>query len=345
MWGGLSVCSRLSAGARSALILLLFAATAFAADGDLQKAQIGDLKLQSGQVIRDCTIGYRTYGALNADKSNAVLFPTWFTGRSESLKSLVGPAGIINPSGLFIVLVDALGDGVSSSPSNSKLQPRMQFPQFTIRDMVESQHQLLTQKLGIQHLRAVMGISMGGMQTFAWITAYPGFMDKAIPIVGSPKLSSIDLLLWNAEKHAIEAGADWKHGNYQTPPVETMRAVADIHEFALTTPARRVHDTPAAAFDQFLKSTEADTLKGFDANDWLRQLEAMIAQDVGPASATKAKLLIVVSAQDHMVNPTSALEFAKQAHAETLVLESDCGHLATGCESAHLSAAVNKFLH
>jgi homoserine O-acetyltransferase len=260
----------------------------------------------------------------------------------------VGPTGIINPAGLFVILVDALGDGVSSSPSNSKLQPRMQFPQFTIRDMVESQHKLLTEKLGIQHLRVVMGISMGGMQTFAWITAYPDFMDKAIPIVGSPQLSSIDLLLWNAEKHAIEAGADWKHGNYQTPPVETMRAVADIHEFALTTPARRVHDTPAtpaATFDQFLKTTEADTLKGFDANDWLRQLEAMIAQDAGPATAAKAKLLIVVSAQDHMVNPTSALEFAKQAHAETLVLDSDCGHLATGCESAKLSAAVNKFLH
>jgi homoserine O-acetyltransferase len=328
-----------------AWLYFLFATAAFAADGDLQKAQIGDLKLQSGQVIRNCVIGYRTYGTLNADKSNAVLFPTWFTGRTESLKGQVGPTGTLNPADLFVILVDALGDGVSSSPSNSKLQPRLQFPQFTIRDMVESQHKFLTEKLGIHHLRAVMGISMGGMQTFAWITAYPDFMDKAIPIVGSPKLSSIDLLLWNAEKHAIEAGADWKHGNYQTPPAETMRAVADIHEFALTTPARRVHDTPAASFDQFLKTNEADTLKGFDANDWLRQLEAMIAQDVGPASAAKAKLLVVVSAQDHMVNPTSALEFAKQTHAETLVLESDCGHLATSCENARLSAAVNKFLH
>jgi homoserine O-acetyltransferase len=328
-----------------AWLYFLFATAAFAADGDLQKTEIGDLELQSGQVIRNCVIGYRTYGLLNTDKSNAVLFPTWFTGRSESLKGQVEPTGTINPAGLFVILVDALGDGVSSSPSNSKLQPRMQFPQFTIRDMVESQHKLLTKKLGIQHLRAVMGISMGGMQTFAWITAYPDFMDKAIPIVGSPKLSSIDLLLWNAEKHAIEAGADWKHGNYQTPPVETMRAVADTHEFALTTPAGRVHATPPAGFDQFLTSTEAEMLKSFDANDWLRQLEAMIAQDAGPASAAKAKLLVVVSAQDHMVNPTSALEFAKQAHAETLVLESDCGHMATACESAKLSAAVNKFLH
>jgi homoserine O-acetyltransferase len=189
-----------------------------------------------------------------------------------------------------------------------------------------------------------MGISMGGMQTFAWITAYPDFMDKAIPIVGSPKLSSYDLLLWNAEMHAIEAGSDWKGGNYETPPAETMRAVDDIHEFALTTPAHRVKDTPAAGFDQYLKLDEAHMLKSFDANDWLRQLQAMIAQDVGPASKVKAKLLVVASAQDHMVNPTSALAFARQAHAETLVLDSDCGHLATSCESPKLAAAIMKFL-
>ena len=329
---------------RLGFVSLFLVAAAWGADGDLQSAQIGDLKLASGQVIRDCLIGFRTYGVLNADKSNAVLFPTWFGGRSESLKGLVRPGGVVNPAGLFVILVDALGDGVSSSPSNSSLQPRMKFPRFTMRDMVESQHRLLTEKLGIKHLRAVMGISMGGMQTFAWITAYPDFMDRAIPIVGSPKLSSIDLLLWNAEKHAIEAGADWKGGNYRAPPVETMRAVADMHEYALTTPSRRVKDTPAAGFDQFLKTSEAAMLKGFDANDWLRQLEAVMAQDVGPASAVKAKLLVVVSAQDHMVNPAAALAFAQAAHAETLVLDSDCGHLATGCESAKLSAAVAKFL-
>jgi len=323
----------------------LFAAAALGADGDLQKAQIGDLKLQSGEVIRHCVIGYRTYGTLNADRSNGVLFPTWFSGRSENLKGFVAPGGLVNPSGLFVILVDALGDGVSSSPSNSALQPRMKFPRFTIRDMVESQHKLLTENLGIHHLRAVMGISMGGMQTFAWITAYPDFMDQAIPIVGSPKLSSIDLLLWSAEKHAIEAGVDWKGGNYQTPPVETMRAVDDMHQFALTTPARRVKDTPAAGFDVFLKKNEAEMLEDFDANDWLRQLEAMIAQDVGPAGAVKAKLLVVVSAQDHMVNPESAMEFAHELKAQMLVLDGDCGHLATNCEAGKLSASVTRFLH
>ncbi len=84
----------------------------------------------------------------------------------------------------FVVTIDAIGNGVSSSPSNSKSQPRLSFPNFTIRDMVESEHRLATETFGIKHLHAVMGISMGGMQTFEWITAYPDFMDAAVPMAG-----------------------------------------------------------------------------------------------------------------------------------------------------------------
>ena len=118
-----------------------------------------------------------------------------------------------------MIAVDALGDGVSSSPSTSPTQPRMTFPKFTIRDMVESQHRLLTGTLQIRHVDTVMGISMGGMQTFEWMTAYPEFMNRAIAIVGSPQLTSMDLLLWTAEKHTMEAGKDWMNGDYRKPPV------------------------------------------------------------------------------------------------------------------------------
>ena len=116
-------------------------------------------------MIRDCRVGYRTFGTLNADKSNVVLFPTWAGGTTEQLKSNIGPGRVVNSEKFFVVAVDALGNGVSSSPSNSTLQPRMSFPKFTIRDSVNTQHELLTKVLQINHLKAVVGVSMGGMQT------------------------------------------------------------------------------------------------------------------------------------------------------------------------------------
>src|SRR5260370_35274508 len=100
---------------------------------------LGTSSSKSGAVIRDCRIGYHTLGKLNDDKSNAVLWPTWFTGSSEQLAPLVGPAGYVGSSRFFVILVDALGNGVSSSPSNSSVQPRMDFPVFTIGDMVNTQ--------------------------------------------------------------------------------------------------------------------------------------------------------------------------------------------------------------
>jgi homoserine O-acetyltransferase len=319
----------------------------------IKLAPMRNFQLEDGQTIRDLQIGYRTVGTLNADKSNAILWPSWFTGTSAQLLFFVGPGKLLDPSKYFVILVDALGDGVTTSPSNSVDQPHMRFPEFTIRDMVNAEYKLATERLGLKHLYAVIGISMGGMQTFQWMVAYPDFMDKAIPIVGSPKLTSYDLLLWTAEEHAIEADAAWNHGDYASTPVKGMATAADIHSLNLTTPAYRVANTPPQDFPQFLAKTEQDTLKSFDANDWIRQLQAMMAQDVSKpfggsmekaATVVRARVLVIPSAQDHMVNPTPALDFGKLIHAQTLELTSDCGHLSPGCEGKKMDSAIQEFL-
>ena len=320
---------------------------------ELKFAELGDFRLESGEAIRDCRIGYRTFGKLNTEKSNAVLFPTWFGGTTENLVGYIAPGKLVNPEKYFVILADALGDGVSSSPSNSKRQPHMKFPAFAIRDMVNAEHQLVEKVLNIPHLRGVIGISMGGMQTFQWIVAYPGFMDRAIPIVGSPKLTSYDLLLWQAGIHAIQADVNWKGGDYTSPPEAGLRTLADIDGLAIETPSYRVRETKPEDFKKFIEKSEHDTIHGFDANNWIRQASAMMGHDVSrpfggdmrkAAASVKARVLVIVGLQDHMVNPQPALAFARLLQAHTLELDSDCGHLAPDCQAVKVDAAVERHL-
>ena len=121
----------------------------FSAHGQEQKfAELGDYKLENGDVIRDLTIGYRTFGTMNHDRSNIVLYLTWAGGRTSQLSLKPTDAGkLIDTSKYFVVAIDALANGISSSPSNSKLQPRMKFPQYTFRDLINTEHLFLTKLL------------------------------------------------------------------------------------------------------------------------------------------------------------------------------------------------------
>src|SRR6185369_3689818 len=315
-----------------------------------QFANIGDLKLQNGGVIRNCRIGYRTFGQLNADKSNVVVFTTWAGGTTEQLQSSIGPGKLVDSTRYFVIAIDALSNGVSSSPSNSRLQPRMKFPKFTLRDTVESQHRLLTEVLHIDRVKAIVGISMGGMQVFQWLVSYPQFMEKAVPIVGSPRLAPYDLLLWQAQIEALMRDRDWNGGNYTRNPARALDFA--FGELLLTTPTDYNRRTTREKVLADLEKARGDA-KRFDANDKIRQDQAMMALDVSrdfggslerAARAVKAKVLVVVAKFDHVVTPGPASEFASLLGAKLLELESDCGHLATACESRRLNEAVAEFL-
>lgn len=320
-----------------------------AAEGAQQFAELGSCKLESGQQIAGCRIGYRTWGKLNADGTNAVLAPTWFTGNSEGLGNALVQSKIVDPAKYFVIVVDALGDGVSSSPSNSKSQPRMQFPAFTIRDMVNAEYRVATEALKLKHLHAVIGISMGGMQTFEWMVDYPDFMDLAVPVVGSTRLTAYDLLLWHAEEDATRNDPAWKGGNYEKNP--PLLQVAVLHDMNLSTPAHYAREVGRDGFAKRYETYRTAYGTEFDDNDRLYQLEAMIHHDIAhggsmeaAAKLVKAKMLVVPSEQDHMVNPGPAMAFAKLLGAKTLLLTSDCGHLAPGCEGEKVQAAVGAFL-
>src|SRR5882672_10793665 len=221
-------------------------------EGAQQFAELGDMKLQGGAAIQDFHLGYRTLGKLNAQRSNAILWPTWLGGKSQDLLQFLGPGKVVDTSIYFVVLADAIGDGVSTSPSNSKHQPIMKFPTFTIRDMVEAEHRLLTEVLHISHLRAVMGVSMGGMQTFEWAVTYPEFMDLAIPIAGSPQSTSFDKLLWMSQIDALELDPAWNRGNPTGPLTRGFAVSEEIGQMDLTSPAYRVAHTAPNDFNAYV---------------------------------------------------------------------------------------------
>jgi homoserine O-acetyltransferase len=285
-----------------------------------QMAHLGDFRLESGEVIRDCGIGYRTLGQLDASRSNAVLVTTWFQGTSRQLVRQIGPGKLVDSSRYFVIMVDAFGNGVSSSPSNSSLQPACEFPTFTIGDMVESQYQLITRRFHLTHLKAVLGISMGGMQVFQWMTAYPDFMDQGISIVGSPRSQPDDLIRLQALIQAVRAHPPWK------------RAVLALRQWM-----------PRTALNEL----------SIDANDHVCQAQAVMALDITApfggsmaraAAAIRATMLVVGTWQDREVNPAPAFELARMARAESLELDGRCGHQAPSCEQAALWSAVARFL-
>lgn len=324
------------------LFLALQLLTVVASAQQQQFANLGNLKLQNGGVIRDCRIGYRTFGTLNPDKSNVVVLLTWASGTTEQLVSSVGPGRLIDSSSYYVVAIDALSNGVSSSPSNSRLQPRMRFPQFTMRDTIESQHQLLTKVLKLDRVKAIVGISMGGMQVFQWLVSYPDFMEQAIPIVGTPRPAPYDIVLWQAQIEALMRDRDWKGGNYTVNPARALDFA--FGELLLSTPTdynrRKTREQTLADLEKARRDT-----KRFDANDKIRQVQAMLQLDASrDVGAVKAKVFVVVAKHDHVVTPGPATEFASRIGAKLLELDSDCGHLATSCESRLLNNAIAAFL-
>jgi homoserine O-acetyltransferase/O-succinyltransferase len=320
--------------------------------GAEQFAELGDLKLQGGGAIQDFRLGYRTLGALNAGKSNAILWPSWLGGKSEDLLQFLGPGKVVDTTNYFVVLVDAIGNGVSSSPSNSSKQPLMKFPVFTIRDMVEAEHRLLIEVLHISHLRAVMGISMGGMQTFEWAVAYPDFTDLAIPMLGSPQSTSFDKLVWTAQIDAIELDPAWNHGNPTGPLTRGFAVSEQIDQMNLTSPAYRVAHTSPKEFEAFLADIKKRAAgDGGTASNQIRQREAIISLDIPgelgltlaeSAKKVRAKMLVVVSPQDQKVNPIPAREFADAIAAPIVTLDSPCGHISLDCIS--VGPTVARFL-
>jgi homoserine O-acetyltransferase len=316
---------------------------------DLQVAELGECTLESGEVLAPCDLAYRTYGQLNAARDNAILIPTWFGGTSAAWTGILG-SGLIDAEGLYAIVVDAFGNTVSTSPTTSPTQGGEAFPLVSIGDMVHAQYRLVTDVMGLDGLYAVLGISMGGMQTFEWLVEYPDFFAKAVSIVGSPRVGPFDLARWETELRVIEL--------YEACEcAEAAAAHAGLSILTTNTPDYhfRVTDRDNVQANLERQGQSARSLSEGRSKNIAMQLRAMINHDISrsfggdigqAAAAMEVELLVVVNATDHLVTPGPALAFAKETGSPSLILNDDCGHLSPfqSCSGSLMTDAISAFL-
>lgn len=315
---------------------------AMAAD-DARTARMGECHLQGGGVIEDCTLAYRDLGD---PQGRVLVFPTWYTGTTEHLVQFgyIGKGRMADTARYRVIAIDAFGNGQSSSPSNSAAQGGERFPQFNIADMVEAQHRLLTEVLGLETVYAVVGVSMGGMQAFEWLLRHPGFMERVVAIEGTPWPTAHDLLLWGAWLDASQV----YDGNEPSLALAS-RLLAQLDALTLWTPQHFNAMVAPEALPEFLAGFIPQLGEGAML-DRRYQTLAALAHDVrangDPALRARARLLNVVFRQDLMVNPAPAQDLTGAVGGQSLVLDTACGHMgpATECEQARVAEAVNAFL-
>jgi len=301
---------------RSFASLLLIIATSHASAADYPAPiegdyTIHDFKFTSGETLPDLRLHYRTLG--NAEKDaqgttrNAVLIIHGTTGsgvqfiRPEFAGELFGKDQPLDATKFFIVLPDAIGHGKSSKPSDGM---HAKFPHYGYIDMVEAQYRLLTEGLGVNRARLVMGTSMGGMHTWLWGEVHPDFMDALMPLASLPTQISGRNRAWRRVIiDAIRNDPDWHAGDYTAQP-PSLRTAAEMLWFMSSNPVLRQKEAPTLPrTDEGLNKFVDDYMKTGDANDVLYAVEASHDYDPGPTLEKIRAPLLAINSADDLINP------------------------------------------
>ena len=292
----------------TALLLTIAQASLQPVEGDFV---ISNFRFSSGETLPELRIHYRTLGEPRRDANgvvrNAVLVMhgtggtgAQFLGRTFA-GELFGPGQPLDVSKYFVILPDDIGHGQSSKPSDGL---RARFPRYGYVDMVEAEHRLVTGKLGVNHLRLVMGTSMGGMHTWLWGERYPDFMDGLMPLASLPAQISGRNRAWRRTViDAIRHDPEWKNGEYATQP-QSLRTAAQLLWLMGSNPVLRQKSAPTLAqADEELDAYVANYFKTGDANDILFALESSRDYDPGPGLARIVAPLVAVNSADDLINP------------------------------------------
>jgi homoserine O-acetyltransferase/O-succinyltransferase len=301
---------------------------------------IGPLSLEGGGTIHDCRLSWVEHGERRGD--NTVLALTAIGATHHRLDFLIGPGRALDPARFHVIVVDALGNGLSSSPSNSPTQAGADFPTITIRDMVESQRRLLD-ALGVTRLKAVVGASMGGMQALQWAASHPDRMERVVAMTAMGRTS-----LWSQLMNDLARRALFEDAEFRRPQdrAEAMRLWVPLTQFVMATTPESVERL--AGQDVLL--AELDTRAryfaehGPDPFDWLCQSRAYDAHDVGPALSTIRARVLLATARLDLYNPAQcSVDLAGRIpNAELVVIPSHHGHRAAGDTDPMAAAFLNQ---
>lgn len=272
---------------------------------------INDFKFQSGEALAQIRLHYMTIGAPRKDDAgmtrNAVLIIHGTGGsgqqflREQFADVLFGPGQLLDATKYFIILPDAIGHGRSSKPSDGL---HVRFPVYTYDDMVLAQYRLLTEKLSVNHLRLVMGTSMGGMQSWVWGETYPQFMDALMPLASLPvQIAGRNRMQRRMVIDAIRNDPEWMHGEYKSQPASISTA-----NYILTimgsSPLQMQKQAPTRDLADELIEDRIKTLNaGTDANDMLYQFESSREYNPQPKLESIVAPLFAINSADDEINP------------------------------------------
>jgi homoserine O-acetyltransferase len=298
-----------------ALFLFLLCATSARGADYLKPTEdnflLRDFRFSTGGMLPELRIHYRTLGApRKGDRGgtrNAVLILHGTTGSGESFLrpefagELFGEGQPLDATRHFLILPDGIGHGGSSKPSDGL---RSRFPRYGYKDMVQAQYRLLTEGLKVDHLRLILGTSMGGMHCWLWGQTYPEFMDALLPLASLPTQISGRNRAWRRlVADAIRGDPAWERGDYQSQP-PSLRTAAEMLYLMSSNPVERQKEAPTREqADRVLDEFVARTIKAMDANDVLYAIESSGDYDPSPGLERIVAPLVAINSEDDLINP------------------------------------------
>jgi homoserine O-acetyltransferase len=333
---------------------------------DHQIFEAGDVVLQSGLTYRGARLAYKTYGTLDAAKSNVIVYPTSYGAQHPDLEWAIGADRILDPTKYFIVIPNLFGNGLSSSPSNAPPPfDRGRYPHFTMADNIRVQERLLREVFAIERIRLVYGFSMGAQQAFHWGALFPDRVERIAPVCGSAKTSPHNFVFLEGVKAALTADAAWQDGWFATPPTRGFQAMGRVYAgWGLSQAFYREEvwrKLGYSSLEDFLIGNWEGGFRRRDANDLLAMLwtwqkadistNELYGGDFAKALGTiEAKAIVMPSETDlYFTVEDNRREVAGMRHAELRPIPSIWGHRAGNPamnpeDARFIAAAVRELL-